>query len=86
MELAGDEFDRLVLKIIREHAYAGFHPTRDDIAQAALDHIRSRIGTDVQRSISRLSASGEIAEERDSIGARPHTYVPIKDAPDQDRP
>ncbi len=78
MELSPNRLDTLVLDIIRENSPQ--HPTREEISQLALDHIKSNISQYIQPSIDRLVRSGQIEDDRDCSRGRPYTYSvpPIK--------
>jgi len=87
MELCGDELDRIVVEIIREHDASDLRPTREEIAQLVLDYIRPRIRDYVIPSLDRLFLAGVIDEDRDSTRGRPCIYaIPKDDSDDANRP
>jgi hypothetical protein len=79
MELCGDELDRIVYDIVREHDATGMTVSRDEIAQLVLDYISPRIADYVIPSLDRLLIAGRIDEDRDSTRGRPYIYFIAKD-------
>jgi hypothetical protein len=79
MELCGDELDRIVYDILREHDAAGLTVSREEIAQLVLDYISPRIAQYVIPSLNRLFIAGRIDEDRDSTRGRPYIYFIPKD-------
>ena len=72
MELDRDELDRIVYDAVFECGQ--LNPTREEIAQYVLDHIKDHISQYVQPSIDRLLLAKRIDDDRDSSRGRPYTY------------
>lgn len=73
MELDRDELDRIVFEAVRDCGPM-HHPTREEIGELVLDHIRSHISQYVQPSIDRLLQAKRIDDDRDCTRGRPYTY------------
>ncbi len=72
MELDGGEMDRIVYDIVRECSHLA--PTRDEIAQHVLDHLRHHMSQYILPSIQRLVDREQIIEDRDVSRGRPYRY------------
>ena len=72
MVLDGNELDRIVYDVVQDCSRV--RPTREEIAQHVLDHIKMHISDYVVPSIERLVREKRNIEDRDTSRGRPYIY------------